>query len=82
MESRQVRKWEDQIMKRIKLVLDEVQWALAKGILEEAGIPFSILNEQFSSLYPGPAVGAFGREILVAEEDEEQARDLLTEFFK
>jgi hypothetical protein len=55
---------------------------MVRGILEEAGIPFSILNEQFSSLYPGPAVGAFGREIVVAEEDEEEARELLTEFFK
>ncbi|HUK55278.1 MAG TPA: DUF2007 domain-containing protein [Nitrospiria bacterium] len=69
-------------MKRIKLVLNEVQWALAKEILAEAGIPFSILNEQFSSLYPGPAVGAFAREIVVADEDDEKARELLDGFFK
>ncbi|HET6464021.1 MAG TPA: DUF2007 domain-containing protein [Nitrospiria bacterium] len=69
-------------MKRIKLVLDEVQWSIAKGILEEAGVPFSILNEQFSSLYPGPALGAFGREILVADEDYEKARERLDDFFK
>jgi hypothetical protein len=69
-------------MKRIKLVLDEVQWAMVRGILQEAGIPFSILNEQFSSLYPGPAVGAFGREILVADEDYEEARERLDEFFR
>jgi len=68
-------------MKRIKLVLDEVQWSIAKGILEEAGVPFSILNEQFSSLYPGPALGAFGREILVADEDYEKARERLDDFF-
>jgi hypothetical protein len=69
-------------MKRIKLVLDEVQWAMVRGILQEAGIPFSILNEQFSSLYPGPAVGAFGREILVADEDYGEARERLDEFFQ
>ena len=69
-------------MKRIKLVLDEVQWSIAKGILEEAGIPFSILNEQFSSLYPGPALGAFAREILVADEDDEMARERLDEFLQ
>ena len=69
-------------MKRIKLVLDEVQWSIAKGILEEAGIPFSILNEQFASLYPGPSLGAFAREILVADEDYEKARERLDDFFK
>lgn len=67
-------------MKRIKLILNEVQWSVAKGILEEAGIPFSILNEQFSSLYPGVALGAFGREIIVSDEDEEKAREQLSEF--
>jgi len=69
-------------MKRIKLVLDEVQWSIAKGILEEAGIPFSVLNEQFSSLYPGPSLGAFAREILVADEDYDKARERLDDFFQ
>jgi hypothetical protein len=70
------------IMKRIKLLLNEVQWAMARGILEESGIRFSILNEQFSSLYPGTALGAFGREVLVADEDEEKTRDLLNELLE
>ncbi|HTN42399.1 MAG TPA: DUF2007 domain-containing protein [Nitrospiria bacterium] len=69
-------------MKRIKLVLNDVQWSLVRGILEEAGIRYSILNEQFSSLYPGPALGAFAREILVADEDEAKARGRLEEFFE
>ena len=69
-------------MKRIKMTLNEVQWAMARGILEEAGIPFSILNEQFSSLYPGMALGAFGREVLVAEEDYDKTRELLNEFLE
>jgi hypothetical protein len=69
-------------MKRIKLVLNDVQWSMFQGILDEAGIGFSILNEQFSSLYPGPALGAFAREILVADEDEAKTRELLEEFFE
>jgi Putative prokaryotic signal transducing protein len=69
-------------MKRIKLILNEVQWSVAKGMLEEAGIPFSVLNEQFSSLYPGVGLGAFGREIIVADEDEEKARERLGEFLE
>lgn len=68
-------------MKRIKLILDEVQWSIAREVLGEAEIPFSIINEQFSSLYPGIAVGAFGRDILVENEDYERARELLHEFF-
>ncbi|MEK6576040.1 MAG: DUF2007 domain-containing protein [Nitrospirota bacterium] len=68
-------------MKRIKLILDEVQWSIAREVLEETEIPFSIINEQFSSLYPGIAVGAFGRDILVEDEDYERARELLHEFF-
>lgn len=68
-------------MRRLKLMLDEVQWSIARGILEEAGIRFSILNEQFSSLYPGMAVGAFEREVTVADEDYERAHELLHEFF-
>jgi len=69
-------------MKRIKLLLNEVQWAMARGILEESGIRFSILNEQFSSLYPGTGLGAFGREVLVADEDEKKALELLNEFME
>ncbi len=69
-------------MKRIKLNLNDVQWAMAKGILEEANIRFSILNEHFSSLYPGMALGAFGKEILVSDEDDEKVRELLKEFFE
>jgi len=69
-------------MKRIKLLLNEVQWAMARGILEESGIRFSILNEQFSSLYPGTGLGAFGREVLVADDDEPKARELLNEFME
>ena len=68
-------------MKRIKLILDEVQWSIAREVLEETEIPFSIINEQFSSLYPGIAVGAFGRDILMEDEDYERARELLHEFF-
>ena len=68
-------------MKRITLILDEVQWSIAREVLKEAGITFSILNEQFSSLYPGIAVGAFGRDILAADEDYERACELLHEFF-
>lgn len=69
-------------MKRITLVLNDVQWAMARGILEEAGVRFSILNEHFSSLYPGIALGAFGREVLVADEDYEKTRELLNAFFE
>ncbi len=69
-------------MKRLKLMLDESQWAIARGILEEAGIPFSNSNEQFASLYPGPAIGAFQREILLRDEDYEEAERLLTEYFR
>ena len=68
-------------MKRLKLMMDEIQLAIARGILEEAGIPFSFLNEQFSSLYPGPAIGAFQREIQVRDEDYETAQGLLVDFF-
>lgn len=70
-------------MKRVKLVLSEVEWTMVRGILEEAGIPCSILNEQFSSLYAGSSigVGAFEKELLVPDEYEEQARDLLQDFF-
>lgn len=69
-------------MKRIKLILNEVQWSLAKEILKEAGVEYSILNEQFASLYPGPGLGAFAREILVNDEDEVKTRELLKEFFE
>ena len=68
-------------MKRLRLMLDEMQWAIARGILEEAGIPFSFLNEQFSSLYPGPSIGPFQREVRVRDEDYETARGLLVDFF-
>ncbi len=67
-------------MKRIKLTLNEVQWSIARGVLEEEEIPFSIINEQFSSLYPGIALGAFGRDILVEDEDYERTTKLLHEF--
>lgn len=68
-------------MKRIKLILDEIQWSIAREILEEAEIPFSIINEQFSGLFPGMAVGAFERDIIVADEDYAGARELLHDFF-
>ncbi len=68
-------------MKRLKVVLTDLEWTIAAGILEEAGIPFSVLNEQFSSLYPGARLGAFEREILVADEQYDEARDLLHDFF-
>lgn len=68
-------------MKRLKLALDDLQWVMARGILKEAGIRFSVLNEQFSSLYPGPAIGAFQREIMIADENYDQAKELLDDFF-
>lgn len=70
-------------MKRVKLVLSEVEWTMVRGILEEAEIPFSIMNEHFSSLYAGQTigVGAFEKELLVPDEYDEQARDLLQDFF-
>ena len=68
-------------MKRLRLPLDDMQWAIAKGILKEADIPFSTPNEQFLSLFPGGAVGAFERELRVADEDYEQAYELLHDFF-
>lgn len=66
---------------RLNFMLDEVRWAMAKGFLEEEGIPFTALNEQFSSLYPGPAIGAFQREILIPASEEKRVREGLAELF-
>ena len=67
-------------MKRLRLLLDEGQWAIFRGILEEEGIRFTAINEQFSSLYPGPSVGAFQREVFIEDENLKPAKQLLEDF--
>ncbi len=67
-------------VKSLKLIMNEVQWALAQSVLQQAGIRFTIVGEQFASLYPGPGVGAFQKQLLVADEDVDEAKALLHAF--
>jgi hypothetical protein len=64
-------------MRRLKVMTDPVQWSLAESLLEQAGIAFRLTNEQFTSLYPGIGLGAFQREILVEDEDYDEADAIL-----
>ena len=60
--------------------MDAGQWAFFQTILQTEEIRFTPIGEHFLSLYPGPAIGAFQREILVAEEDFDKAQELVNDF--
>jgi hypothetical protein len=54
--------------------------ALARSLLDGAGIEFFMAGEVVSGLYPGRAEGPFGTpEIRVASADAHQAREVLKE---
>ena len=67
-------------MKRLNLMMDAGQWAFFRTILESENIHFSPIGERWLSLYPGPAVGAFQREVLVADQDFDKAQELVNDF--
>jgi Putative prokaryotic signal transducing protein len=52
--------------------------AVAKSLLDEAGIEFFVVGESAGGLYPGPA-GPFPPEIRVTHQNAEAARELLKE---
>jgi hypothetical protein len=58
---------------------DPAMLAVARSLLEQAGIEYFVVGEAVGALYPGP-VGPYTPEIRVAAADAEQARELLEEF--
>jgi hypothetical protein len=58
---------------------DPAVLAVAKSLLDEAGIEFFVAGETVGALYPGPGVGPYIPELRVAARDAEAARELLKE---
>ena len=62
---------------------DAIELAIVESILEGENVPYFIQNNHFGSLEIGPQIDNFNkRTILVSEEDEERARELLQDFFE
>jgi hypothetical protein len=62
---------------------DEVQLALIESILEEDKIPYFIHNNHFGSLRVGPQIDILNQKtIMIDEEYEERAKELLADYFK
>jgi hypothetical protein len=53
--------------------------AVAKSVLDDAGIEFFVVGETVGGLYPGPGVGPYIPEIRVAAACAVEARELLNE---
>ncbi len=64
---------------RIATVSKVAQLAIVKSLLESAKIPYYVTNEYFSTLYGG-ADGLTKMDVLVNEEDLEEARNILKDF--
>ncbi len=61
----------------------EPQLAVLKSVLDGAGIRFFVYNDTIGSMLAGPRIAHCNRkQILVAEEDLEEARALLSEFLE
>jgi hypothetical protein len=58
---------------------DAATLAVAKSLLDGAGIEFFIAGEAVGALYPGPGVGPYIPEVRVAARDAQEAQELLEE---
>ncbi len=62
---------------------DAIELALIESILEGENIPYFIHNDHFGSLEVGPQIDIFNKKtIMVKEEYEETARELLHDFLE
>ena len=60
---------------------DEVELSMIRGLLNSAGIHYFIHNDYFGSLEVGPQIELFNRKaIMVAQEDADRAKHIITEF--
>jgi hypothetical protein len=72
-------------IKMIKLYSprDAIELAPVESILEGENIPYFIHNDHFGSLEVGPQIDIFNKKtVMVNEEYEERARELLHDFFE
>ena len=62
---------------------NEVQFALAKSLLEAEGIPFFVHNDHFGSLYVGIQIEFLNRKtIMVDEAYEARAKEVIADFLR
>ena len=62
---------------------DAIELALIESILEGENIPYFIHNDHFGSLEVGPQIDIFNKKtIMVNQEYEERARELLHDFLE
>ena len=62
---------------------DLVELALIESILEGDNISYFIHNDHFGSLEVGPQIDIYNKKtIMVNEEDEERAKELISDFIK
>jgi hypothetical protein len=62
---------------------DAAELALLESILEGEDIPYFIHNDHFGSLEIGPQVDIYNKKtIMIDEENEERAKELLADFIK
>jgi hypothetical protein len=72
-------------MKMIRLYSprDLGELSLIESILKGESIPYFIHNNHFGSLEVGPQIDIYNKKtIMVAEEDEERAKELISDFIK
>ena len=68
-------------MRKIFTPENEVDLALVRGLLEEAGIRYFVHNDHFGSLHVGLMVPLLSQKtIMVAPEDEGRAREIVAAF--
>ncbi|MEH3116733.1 MAG: DUF2007 domain-containing protein [Methylorubrum populi] len=64
-------------MKELIRSNDVVLIGFARSLLEDAGVPHFVADEHMSALEG--SIGAFGRRLLVPDDDARQARRILTD---
>ncbi|WP_446010989.1 putative signal transducing protein [Candidatus Electrothrix sp.] len=70
-------------MKKLYAPQSEIDLAMLQSILASADITFFIDNDSFGSLHMGPSIELFNQKtILVEDEDEKEAKELLKEYLK
>lgn len=67
------------MMKKVHSPENEIELAIIKGLLEGEGIPYSVENDYFGSLLPGPLTYKYNKKaVFVTEEYYDHARELIT----
>lgn len=62
---------------------DELELAMIRGLLDNAGIHFFVHNDHFGSMKVGPQIELLNKKaIMVAPEDADRAKQIIAEFLE